>query len=182
MGWWYFYSLPTTLFATTHSHLLLDRNGKLLSAHIAADGQWRFPELESVPDKFATALIQFEDKRFQQHSGVDFLALARATYDNLRQQRVVSGASTLSMQVIRLSRSNPPRTLSEKGVELLRAWRLESRYSKDDILKRLRQPCTVRWQCGRFGSRCVACTLRVALNNCRGQKARCWRCCPITPR
>jgi penicillin-binding protein 1C len=123
--WWYFYSLPPTLFATTHSHLLLDRNGKLLSAHIAA-----------VPDKFATALIQFEDKRFQRHSGVDFLALARATYDNLREQRIVSGASTLSMQVIRLSRGNPPRTLSEKGVELLRAWRLESRYSKDDILKR----------------------------------------------
>ncbi|MDD5393197.1 MAG: penicillin-binding protein 1C [Thiothrix sp.] len=136
VGWWYFYSLPTTLFATTHSHLLLDRNGRLLSAHIAADGQWRFPELESVPDKFATALIQFEDKRFQQHSGVDFLALARATYDNLREQRIVSGASTLSMQVIRLSRGNPPRTLTEKGVELLRAWRLESRYSKDEILKR----------------------------------------------
>ncbi len=133
--WWYFYSLPTALFLTTHSHLLLDRHGKLLSAHIAADGQWRFPEPDSVPDKFATSLIQFEDKRFQQHSGVDFLALIRATYDNLRQQRVVSGASTLSMQVIRLSRSNPPRTLSEKVVELLRAWRLESRYSKDEILK-----------------------------------------------
>ncbi len=134
-GWWFFYSLPPTLFATTHSQVLLDRNGKLLSAHIAADGQWRFPELESVPDKFSTALIQFEDRRFQQHSGVDFLALARATYDNLRAQRVVSGASTLSMQVIRLSRGNPPRTLREKAVELLRAWRLESRYSKADILK-----------------------------------------------
>ena len=135
MGWWYFYSLPPRLFATTHSHLLLDRQGKLLSAHITADGQWRFPELENIPEKFATALIQFEDKRFQQHSGVDFLALARATCDNLREQRIVSGASTLSMQVIRLSRRNPSRTLSEKGVELLRAWRLETRYSKDDILK-----------------------------------------------
>lgn len=135
MGWWYFYSLPPRLFATTHSHLLLDRQGKLLSAHIAADGQWRFPELENIPEKFATALIQFEDKRFQQHSGVDFLALARATCDNLREQRIVSGASTLSMQVIRLSRRNPSRTLSEKGMELLRAWRLETRYSKDDILK-----------------------------------------------
>jgi len=135
VGWWYFCSLPPHLFATTHSHLLLDRQGKLLSAHIAADGQWRFPELENIPEKFATALIQFEDKRFQQHSGVDFLALARATYDNLREQRIVGGASTLSMQVIRLSRRNPSRTLSEKLMELLRAWRLETRYSKDDILK-----------------------------------------------
>ena len=134
-GWWYFFSLPATLFTAAHSHLLLDRNGRLLSAHIATDGQWRFPELESVPEKFATALIQFEDKRFRTHSGVDSLALARATYDNVRQQRVVSGASTLSMQVIRLSRGNPPRTLREKAVELLRAWRLETRYSKDDILK-----------------------------------------------
>ena len=134
-GWWYFFSLPATLFTAAHSHLLLDRNGRLLSAHIATDGQWRFPELESVPEKFATALIQFEDKRFRTHSGVDSLALARATYDNVRQQRVVSGASTLSMQVIRLSRGNPPRTLREKAVELLRAWRLETVYSKDDILK-----------------------------------------------
>jgi penicillin-binding protein 1C len=133
--WWYFFSLPTTLFAVSHAHLLLDRHGRLLSAHIAADGQWRFPELESVPDKFAIALIQTEDKRFRQHHGVDWLALGRATYDNLRQQRVVSGASTLSMQVIRLSRGNPPRTLSEKLLEILRAWRLESHYSKDDILK-----------------------------------------------
>lgn len=135
MGWWWFFSLPPTLFTATHAHLLLDRDGKLLSAHIAADEQWRFPELTRIPDKFATALIQFEDKRFWQHSGVDFIALARAMNDNLRKQRVVSGASTLSMQVIRLSRGNPPRTFFEKITELLRAWRLESRYSKEDILK-----------------------------------------------
>ena len=133
--WWYFLSLPTTLFAASHSHLLLDRDGRLLSAHIAADGQWRFPALESVPDKFAAALIQVEDKRFRQHNGVDFLALARAIYDNLRERRVVSGASTVSMQVIRLSRGNPLRTWSEKLLECLRAWRLESRYSKDEIFE-----------------------------------------------
>lgn len=134
-AWWGWFSLPATLFSAAHSPLLLDRDGRLLSAHIATDGQWRFPELESVPDKFAAALIQVEDKRFRRHHGVDLLALARASYDNLRQQRVVSGASTLSMQVIRLSRGNPPRTFHEKLLELLRAWRLETRYSKDDILK-----------------------------------------------
>lgn len=134
-SWWYFKSLPQPLFTKTHAQVLLDRQGRLLSAHIADDGQWRFPAIEKVPEKFATALIQFEDRRFQDHSGVDFLALMRATYDNVRQQRIVSGASTLSMQVIRLARGNPPRTLPEKAVELLRAWRLESVYSKDEILQ-----------------------------------------------
>ncbi|SKA87899.1 penicillin-binding protein 1C [Thiothrix eikelboomii] len=133
--WWYFDSLPRPLFAKTHAQILLDRQGRLLSAHIADDGQWRFPAIEKVPDKFTIALTQFEDRRFQNHSGVDFLALIRATYDNLRQQRIVSGASTLSMQVIRLARGNPPRTLPEKIVEMFRAWRLESLYSKPEILQ-----------------------------------------------
>lgn len=134
-SWWYFQSLPQPLFAKNHAQVLLDRQGHLLSAHIAEDGQWRFPAIEKVPDKFATALIQFEDRRFREHSGVDLLALLRASYDNLRQQRVVSGASTLSMQVIRIARGNPPRTFSEKLVELFRAWRLESLYTKEEILK-----------------------------------------------
>jgi penicillin-binding protein 1C len=133
--WWYSYSLPQPLFSKTHAQVLLDRQGRLLSAHIADDGQWRFPAIENVPNKFSTALIQFEDRRFREHSGVDLLALMRATYDNLRQQKIVSGASTLSMQVIRLARGNPPRTLSEKAIEILRAWRLESLYSKDEILQ-----------------------------------------------
>lgn len=134
-SWWYFQSLPQPLFIKTHSQVLLDRQGRLLSAHIAEDGQWRFPAIEKVPDKFATALIQFEDRRFREHSGVDSLALLRASYDNLRQQRIVSGASTLSMQVIRIARGNPPRTFIEKLVEMLRSWRLESLYSKDEILQ-----------------------------------------------
>lgn len=134
-SWWYFQSLPQPLFTKTHAQVLLDRQGRLLSAHIAEDGQWRFPAIEKVPDKFATALIQFEDRRFREHSGVDLLALARASYDNLRQQRIVSGASTLSMQVIRIARGNPPRTISEKIIELFRAWRLETVYSKEEILQ-----------------------------------------------
>lgn len=135
LSWWYFQSLPQPLFTKTHAQVLLDRQGRLLSAHIADDGQWRFPIIEQVPAKFATALIQFEDRRFLDHSGVDLLALMRATYDNLRQQRIVSGASTLSMQVIRLARANPARTLPEKALEIFRAWRLESLYSKQEILQ-----------------------------------------------
>ena len=78
-SWWYFKSLPQPLFSKNHAQVLLDRQGRLLSAHIADDGQWRFPAIEKVPDKFATALTQFEDRRFQDHSGVDLLALMRAT-------------------------------------------------------------------------------------------------------
>ncbi len=130
----FWFCLPEPLFDEPWSTVVLDRKGKLLSAHIAADEQWRFPELEQVPPKFAAALVQFEDKRFYRHPGVDPLALLRALSQNLRQGRVVSGGSTLSMQVIRLARRNPPRTVSEKLLELIRALRLETRYGKGQIL------------------------------------------------
>lgn len=134
-AWWYWLAVPDELFAAPTSNVVLDRNGKLLSAQIAEDEQWRFPDIDHVPDKFATALVQFEDKRFNTHWGVDPIALLRATYLNLSQRRVVSGGSTLTMQVIRLSRHNPPRTLGEKLLEMARALRLESLLTKDDILK-----------------------------------------------
>ncbi|WP_020397091.1 penicillin-binding protein 1C [Thiolinea disciformis] len=133
--WWWQTTLPTTLFAAPFSNIVLDRDGNLLSAQIAKDGQWRFPELASVPDKFAKSLVLFEDKRFYQHQGVDGLALARAFWLNTKHWRVVSGGSTISMQVVRLSRKNPPRTLIEKLNELLRAIKLEVRYDKSSILK-----------------------------------------------
>lgn len=134
-AWWYWWAIPDELFSAPISNIVLDRNGKLLSAHIAEDQQWRFPDIEQVPDKFAIALTQFEDKRFNSHWGVDPIALMRATYLNLSQRRVVSGGSTITMQVVRLSRSNPPRTLGEKLLEMARALRVESRFSKNDILK-----------------------------------------------
>ncbi|MGB1311328.1 MAG: transglycosylase domain-containing protein, partial [Leucothrix sp.] len=105
-----------------------------MGAHIAEDEQWRFPPVERVPNKFSTALIAFEDKRFRYHPGVDPMAVARALYLNLSKGKVVSGGSTLSMQTIRLSQQNPPRTLWNKLLEALKAIRLEVRYSKDQIL------------------------------------------------
>ncbi len=133
-GAWFFHSLPTQLFDSPYSSLVLSREGKLLGAHIAEDEQWRFPPVEKVPQKFATALIAFEDKRFNYHPGVDPLALLRSLYLNLSQGKVVSGGSTLSMQTIRISQKNPPRTLWNKLLEALKAARLEMRYSKDEIL------------------------------------------------
>lgn len=127
-------SLPDRLFRSPTSYVLEASNGALLSAAIAADGQWRFPLADTVPEKFAQCIIAFEDKRFYQHPGIDILAMGRAMRQNLKAGAVVSGGSTLSMQVVRLSRRES-RTFWQKGIELLLALRLELRYAKKDILK-----------------------------------------------
>ena len=128
--------LPKKLFNAPVSSILLSEKGKLLGAHIANDGQWRFPPLSTkqLPNKFRTSIVAFEDKRFYQHIGIDPLAIARAIKLNIQAGRVVSGGSTLSMQVIRLASDNPKRTFFEKLLETLKALRLETRYSKDKIL------------------------------------------------
>ena len=126
--------LPRDLFPDCYSSCVLDRNGELLGARIAADGQWRFPPCDSVNRKYAAAVIEFEDRRFRYHPGVDPLAVGRALVQNIRNSRTVSGASTISMQLIRLSRGNRKRNLGEKVLECIMATRLELRYSKDEIL------------------------------------------------
>lgn len=130
----YYFSLPRIVFQQSYCTVLEDRTGKLLGATIAADGQWRFPQGEAVPDKFKTALVLFEDKRFYSHLGVDVRSLARATQQNLKAGKIISGGSTITMQVIRLSRNNN-RTFFEKLIEMILATRLEWRYSKEEILQ-----------------------------------------------
>lgn len=110
------------------------RDGSLLGARISADGQWRFPHNESVPEKFQKAIVEFEDNRFFSHPGFDPLAFGRAIQQNLKSRGVVSGGSTLSMQVIRLSRKGKSRTVFEKIIEIILSTRLEIRYSKPEIL------------------------------------------------
>ncbi len=127
------FCLPRPLFDVPLSVVLEDEDGHLLSARIAADGQWRFP-LAPVPERYATCVVAFEDKRFWYHPGVDPVGLARALWSNMQQGRKVSGGSTLTMQVIRLARGNPPRTLWEKVVEMFMATRLELTHSKREIL------------------------------------------------
>ena len=130
----YMFSLPDPLFKDPYSTVLKARGQELLSATIASDGQWRFPENDSISEKFAVALIVYEDKRFRSHPGVDPLSMARALRQNISDGRVVSGGSTISMQVIRLSRKGKPRSLIQKVFEVLLATQLEIRYSKDEIL------------------------------------------------
>jgi len=131
----FYYSLPQTLFKSPVSSVLLSSEGKLLGAHISTDEQWRFPPLKVIPNKFSTSIIAFEDKRFYDHFGVDPLAVARALKLNVRAGRIVSGGSTITMQVIRLASQNPKRTVWQKVVEAFKAFRLETLYSKEEILK-----------------------------------------------
>jgi penicillin-binding protein 1C len=134
--WWL---PPRPLFREPVSAVLLARDGTLLGARIAADGQWRFPDLETVPPRFAAALVAYEDRRFFDHAGVDPLAVARAARDNWQARHVVSGASTLTMQLARLIRNQgndgaAPRTFAGKVYEALLAVRLELTWSKDELL------------------------------------------------
>ncbi|WP_423926971.1 penicillin-binding protein 1C [Candidatus Palauibacter sp.] len=126
--------LPDPLFDDPVSSVLEARDGSLLGARIASDGQWRFPGRDSVPGKFAAAVIAAEDQRFRWHPGVDPLALARAAWTNLRAGKVVGGGSTITMQVIRMSRGSRPRTYREKFVEAALALRLELGTDKDEVL------------------------------------------------
>jgi penicillin-binding protein 1C len=125
--------LPSKLFKTPTSFVIEASNGNLLSAAIASDGQWRFPVADSVPVKFKDCIIAFEDKRFYSHFGIDFLAMSRAMRQNWKAKSVVSGGSTLTMQVIRLSRKQK-RTVWQKLLEVILALRLETKYSKEEII------------------------------------------------
>lgn len=130
----FWFCLPDQLFDDPTCTVLADDQNQLLAASIAHDGQYRFPHNEQVPERFAAALIAFEDQHFHQHFGVHIPSVFRAFWQNIKAGKVVSGGSTLSMQVVRMSRKNPPRKITEKLAEMVRAVRLETRYSKEEIL------------------------------------------------
>ena len=129
----YILCLPRELFHVPYSTVVADRNGELLGARIASDGQWRFPPRSTTPEKIKQCLIMFEDRHFYHHWGINPFATGRAAWQNLKNKRVVSGGSTLTMQTIRLAR-NESRTFGEKFIEMILATRLEFRASKEEIL------------------------------------------------
>ena len=113
---------------------ILDRNGQPLRYFLAPDGMWRFPlRLDEVSPDLIAAIIDSEDRHFRLHPGVNPLAVVRALWTNIRHGRVVSGASTIPMQVARMA-DPAPRTLGAKLVETFRALQLSAHYSKDQIL------------------------------------------------
>src|SRR5918993_1154655 len=131
---WFWMSLPDRLFDSPCSYVIEDKDGKLLNASIAADGQWRFPQSENVPQKFKDCIITFEDKRFYYHPGVDPFAIMRALVKNIRHRGIAQGGSTINMQVIRLSRKSGRRTIWNKAKEAVLALRLQCSYSKEEVL------------------------------------------------
>ena len=130
----YIFVLPNQLFTTPTCSVIEDNESNLIGARIADDGQWRFPHNDVVPPKFKECIIQFEDKNFYSHPGIDIIATCRAAYQNITQGRIVSGGSTITMQVIRLSRQGQSRTFLEKFIEVIMATRLELETPKEKIL------------------------------------------------
>ncbi len=110
-------------------------DGRPAHALLSEDDRWRFPtRIDDVDPAYIEALLALEDRRFYSHPGVDFIAIARATADNARAGSTVSGASTITMQLVRLLEPRP-RTLRSKAVEALRALQLEMHMSKEEILE-----------------------------------------------
>ncbi|MBW1295201.1 penicillin-binding protein 1C [Aquimarina litoralis] len=132
---WYYFSLPKPLFDDPTATVIETRSGELLGAKIAKDGQWRFPETDSVPRKFKECILAFEDQQFYRHFGFNPVAMIEAISENIKAGKVVRGGSTITQQVIRLSRKGQKRTYFEKLIELILATRLEFGQSKEDILK-----------------------------------------------
>lgn len=126
--------IPLPKFITPLSTVVEARDGGLLGARIADDGQWRFPPQEDVPEKFRKALLTFEDRYFMYHPGINPFSLFRAFRDNIREGRIVSGGSTITMQAARLSRPDRHRTYIEKLIEMLMAVKMEIFTSKKKIL------------------------------------------------
>lgn len=117
------------------SSFLFDRNGRPLRAFLGTDEQWRVPvHLDEVSTHVVNAIVAVEDKRFFSHCGVDPIAILRATLSNLRGGRIVSGASTITMQVVGLSASRE-RTLGRKLRQAFRALQVDRAMTKERILE-----------------------------------------------
>jgi len=130
-----FLLLPVVTFNDPTCTILEDTSGELLSARISPDGQWRFPDSDSVPDKLNQCIRYYEDQYYRWHPGINPVALTKALFRNIRERRIVSGGSTITMQVVRLSRNGKPRTLTQKVIEMILALRLELGLSKEEIFR-----------------------------------------------
>ncbi len=130
----YYFSLPKILFNDAYSTVIDSAEGTLLGAKIADDGQWRFPEADSVPSKFKKCITTYEDNHFYKHIGFNPISMLNAMNQNRKAGKIIRGGSTLTQQVIRLHRKNKTRTYKEKFIEIILATRLELRHSKEKIL------------------------------------------------
>lgn len=114
---------------------VLDADGLLLRAFATSEGRWRLKtDVSDVDPQFVRMLVAYEDQRFYAHSGIDVWALGRAALQFVSNGRIVSGASTLSMQVARLIEPRESRSFSAKLLQIVRAVQIERRLSKEEIL------------------------------------------------
>ena len=117
------------------STAVVDRDGRLLRPYATSDGRWRLPvRPDGVDPRYFALLIAYEDKRFHQHSGVDPFGLMRATGQILTHGRILSGGSTLTMQVARLLEPRTERSFAAKLRQVVRAIEIERALSKDEVL------------------------------------------------
>lgn len=127
--------LPSPLFDQPLATTIETEQGELLGAMIAEDGQWRFPFQDSVAQTFKESLLYFEDEYFYAHLGINPISMFKALLINFKSGHIRRGGSTISMQVIRMSRGNQSRTIFQKIIETLLAIKLEILYSKQEILQ-----------------------------------------------
>ena len=118
-----------------YSTVVVSSDGSVLSAYLSKDEKWRIKiRREDIPESLKKAFIFKEDKYFYYHPGINLIALTRAFFQDIRARKVVSGASTITMQVARML--NPePRTFVNKFKEIFRALQLEKHFSKQEILE-----------------------------------------------
>lgn len=128
--------LPEKLQSPPEPHgILLDRHGTELT-HFPREDYFRHQpaSLDEIPDHLVKATLAAEDKRFFEHPGIDLTATARALFQNTRNARITSGASTITQQLVKISTPAKKRTFWKKTTEILAARRLETRWTKDEIL------------------------------------------------
>lgn len=119
------------------STIVVDRDGRLLRAFTLPDGRWRLPlQPGEVDPRYIGMLLAYEDARFYAHDGVDWRALARAGLQYVARGRIVSGGSTLTMQVARLIEPREERSLGAKLRQVARAWQIERQISKEGVIER----------------------------------------------
>ncbi|HEY0223079.1 MAG TPA: penicillin-binding protein 1C [Pseudolabrys sp.] len=134
-GWLYALGPPPLGKNLDTSNIVLDRDGKLLRAYATSDGRWRLPaRVEDVDPRFLKLLFAYEDKRFMSHRGIDAMAMARAAGQFAGSGHIVSGGSTLTMQVARLLEPRDHRSLGAKLRQMTRALELEHALGKNEIL------------------------------------------------
>lgn len=128
--------LDKPLFPNDYSLIIKDENGKDLRVFLNSKDQWCLPPEDSIkiPDKLIRSVLTYEDQYFYWHPGVNLASIFRAFYQNISEKRIVSGGSTITMQVARLQKRQR-RTYTQKIKEIFQAFKIDLYYSKENILK-----------------------------------------------